>query len=144
MITVKQLLDTKGRTIWSTAPTASVFDALKQMAEHNVGALIVMEGRALVGIFSERDYARKVALMGKSSRELKVGDIMSAQVVTVTPSHSIEECMALMTDRRIRHLPVLDEGSVTGLVSIGDIVRSIIEDQRSTIHNLEDYITGRR
>ncbi len=144
MISVKQLLDTKGRTIWSTAPTASVFEALQQMAEHNVGALIVMNGQALVGIFSERDYARKVVLMGKASRELKVGDIMSTHVITVTPGHSIEECMQLMTDRRIRHLPVLDEGSVVGLVSIGDIVRTIIEDQRSTIHNLEDYITGRR
>ncbi len=144
MITVKQLLDKKGRTIWSTAPTTSVFAALQQMAEHNVGALIVMNGKALVGIFSERDYARKVVLMGKSSRELKVSDIMSTQVITVTPGQSIEECMQLMTDRRIRHLPVFEEGSVVGLVSIGDIVRSIIEDQRSTIHNLEDYITGRR
>ncbi len=144
MITVKQLLDAKGRTIWSTAPTASVFEALQQMAEHNVGALVVMDGKALVGIFSERDYARKVVLMGKSSRELKVSDIMSTHVITVTPRQSIEECMQLMTDRRIRHLPVLEEGSVAGLVSIGDIVRSIIEDQRSTIHHLEDYITGRR
>ncbi len=144
MITVKQLLDAKGRTIWSAAPTASVFEALQQMAEHNVGALIVMNGKALAGIFSERDYARKVALVGKSSRELKVSDIMSPQVITVTPAQSIEECMQLMTDRRIRHLPVLEEGSVVGLVSIGDIVRSIIEDQRSTIHHLEDYITGRR
>ncbi len=144
MITVKQLLDAKGRAVWSTAPAASVFEALQQMAEHNVGALVVMNGKALAGIFSERDYARKVVLMGKSSRELKVSDIMSTHVITVTPGQSIEECMQLMTDRRIRHLPVLDEGAVVGLVSIGDIVRSIIEDQRSTIHNLEDYITGRR
>lgn len=144
MITVRQLLDAKGRMIWSTAPTASVFEALQQMAEHNVGALIVMEGKGVAGIFSERDYARKVVLMGRSSREMKVSDIMSTQVITVTPAQSIEECMKLMTDHRIRHLPVVEEGSVAGLVSIGDIVRSIIEDQRSTIHYLEDYITGRR
>ena len=144
MITVRQLLEEKGHGIWTTTPGASVFEALQEMANRNVGALIVMEGGKIAGIFSERDYARKVVLAGRSSREMKIAEIMSAEVVTVTPRHSIEECMALMTDRRIRHLPVLVDGQVTGLVSIGDIVKSIIADQRSTINQLEQYITGRR
>jgi CBS domain-containing protein len=144
MITVKQLLDEKGSTIWSTTPTASVYQALQLMAEVNVGALVVMNGDTIVGMCSERDYARKVALTGRTSRELKVADIMSTGIVTVTVRNSIEECMALMTERRIRHLPVVEDGRLLGLVSIGDIVKSIIQDQRSTIHHLEDYITGRR
>ena len=128
MTTVRQLLEEKGYGIWTTTPETSVFGALQEMADRNVGALIVMDGGRIAGMFSERDYARKVALAGRSSRDMKVAEIMSVDVVTVTPRHSIEECMALMTDRRIRHLPVLVDGQVTGLVSIGDIVKSIIAE----------------
>ena len=144
MVTVKQLLDEKGTSVWSTSPATSVFDALKVMAEKNVGALIVTDGQKLAGMISERDYARKVALLGRNSRELSVKEIMSTNVIHVGPSDSIEQCMELMTNAHIRHLPVVQNGALLGLISIGDVVRRVIEEQRSTITHLEDYITGRR
>lgn len=140
MKTVSQLLQGKGGGVLSVAPDASVFDALKLMAEKNVGALLVMNDGRLHGIMSERDYARKVILLGKSSHELAVSDIMSEDVVTVTPAQMVDECMALMTGRRIRHLPVVDGNRIIGVLSIGDLVKAVIETQRETIQQLESYI----
>ena len=140
MKTVSQLLQGKGGSVLSVTPEASVFVALKLMAEKNVGALLVMDGDVLRGIMSERDYARKVILLGKSSHELAVRDIMSDKVVSVTPKQTVDDCMALMTGRRIRHLPVLDNGRVVGVLSIGDLVKAVIEMQQQTIRELESYI----
>jgi len=140
MESVSQLLQDKGGSVLSVTPGTSVFDALKLMAEKNVGALLVMEGGALRGIMSERDYARKVILLGKSSQDIAVRDIMSDKVVTVSPAQTVDECMALMTDRRIRHLPVVDNGRVTGVLSIGDLVKAVIAEQQQTIQQLESYI----
>lgn len=140
MKTVSQLLQAKGGNVLSVAPGTSVYDALKLMAEKNVGALLVMEGDKLAGIMSERDYARKVILLGKSSHELAVSDIMSDRVVTVTPAQTVDDCMALMTGRRIRHLPVVEGGRVTGVLSIGDLVKEVIAMQQETIKQLESYI----
>ncbi len=144
MVTVKQLLDEKGKSVWTTSPSTSVYECLQIMAEKNVGALVVTEGKRVVGMFSERDYARKVTLLGRSSRELTVGEIMSTNVIQITTHDSLERCMELMTDQHIRHLPVVDDGALVGLISIGDVVRRVIEEQRSTINSLEDYITGRK
>ncbi len=144
MVTVKQLLEEKGSTVWSTSPVTSVYDALQMMAEKNVGALVVTEGNTVVGMFSERDYARKVALLGRRSRDLSVREIMSADVISISPQDPLERCMELMTNQHIRHLPVIANGRLLGLVSIGDVVRRVIEEQQSTITHLEDYITGRR
>ncbi len=144
MNNVRQLLQSKGHKVWSATPETSVYDALKLMADKNVGALVVLEGERLAGIFSERDYARKVILKGKNSRELRVSEIMTTDVVSVRPDQTIVDCMELMTDRRIRHLPVLEAGGIVGVISIGDVVKSIISDQKDTINHLEDYITGRR
>ena len=143
-MTVKQLLQIKGYEVWSVTPETSVYDALKVMAEKNVGALLVMEGDRLGGIFSERDYARKVILKGKSSKELTVREIMTEKVDCVSLSHSVRECMALMTEKHHRHLPVIEEGRVAGMISIGDVVKAIISDQEFTIGQLESYITGSR
>lgn len=140
MKTVSQLLQVKGGSVLSVAPGTSVFDALKLMAEKNVGALLVMEDGRLCGIMSERDYARKVILLGKSSYELAVRDIMSDKVVTVTPGQSVDDCMALMNSRRIRHLPVMDGERIIGVLSIGDLVKAVIESQEQTIRQLESYI----
>jgi CBS domain-containing protein len=140
METVSQLLQDKGSGVLSVTPGTSVFDALKLMAEKNVGALLVMEGGALRGIMSERDYARKVILLGKSSQDIAVRDIMSDKVITVSPAQTVDACMALMTDRRIRHLPVVDNGRVTGVLSIGDLVKAVIAEQQQTIQQLESYI----
>ena len=140
MKTVSQLLQGKGGSVLSVTPETSVFEALKLMAEKNVGALLVMNGDALRGIMSERDYARKVILLGKSSHELAVRDIMSDKVVSVTPKQTVDDCMALMTGRRIRHLPVVDNGRVVGVLSIGDLVKAVIEMQQQTIRELESYI----
>jgi CBS domain-containing protein len=140
MKTVSQLLQGKGGGVLSVTPESSVFAALKLMAEKNVGALLVMNGDALRGIMSERDYARKVILLGKSSHELAVRDIMSDKVVSVTPQQTVDDCMGLMTGRRIRHLPVLDNGRVVGVLSIGDLVKAVIEMQQQTIQQLESYI----
>jgi CBS domain-containing protein len=136
------ILASKGSAVWSIAPNAIVFDAIQLMAEKNVGALPVVEDGKLVGIISERDYTRKVILKGKSSKETPIKDIMTQELLTVRPSDSISECMHLMTDKRVRHLPVIEEDKMVGLVSIGDLVRRIISAQTATIDNLEKYITG--
>lgn len=140
MRTVSQLLQAKGGGVWSVAPDCSVYDALRMMAAKNCGALLVMEGDRLRGIISERDYARKVILLGKTSHELPVREIMSDKVVCVGPRQTVDECMGLMSGRRIRHLPVLDGGRVIGMLSIGDLVKEVIADQQMTIQQLESYI----
>lgn len=143
MYTVKDILDTKGGTVYSVTPEASVYDALKLMAGHNIGAVLVVEGDRIKGIFSERDYARKIILMGKTSKDSKVGDLMTDVIHTVVPATSVKECMQLMTEHRVRHLPVLDNG-IAGIISIGDVVNKTIQDQSNTINQLEDYIVGKR
>lgn len=144
MITVRHILEGKGGQAWSVAPDTTVYDALKLMAEKNLGAVIVLQQDKLVGIFSERDYARKVILKGKSSKETTVEEIMTSDVVTVEARHSIEECMSMMTSKRIRHLPVVEAEKIVGVISIGDIVKAIISEQEYTIKQLESYITGTR
>jgi CBS domain-containing protein len=143
MKTVTQLLRTKGHEVLSVSPEASVFEALKVMAEKNVGALLVVEGERLVGVFSERDYARKVILKGKASKEISVREIMTSHILYVRPEQTIEDCMALMTDKRVRHLPVLEEERLVGVISIGDVVKAIIAEQDFMIEQLQNYITGR-
>ncbi len=140
MTTVKQLLERKGRRVWSLRPEAPVLEALKLMAEHGIGALVVLDGERLAGVMSERDYARKVILHGKSSSDTPVRDIMTERVVTVTPAQTVHECMALMTEKHIRHLPVVEHGRVVGVLSIGDLVKAVIAEQADTIRALESYI----
>ena len=140
MLSVEQLLDQKPRAIYSVGPEEPVLTAIKKMAEHHVGALLVMSGEKLVGIVSERDYARKVVLLGRSSTETRVDAIMTARVVTVTAKQDAHDCMRLMTDMRIRHLPVVAGDRVVGVLSIGDLVRAVIEEQERTIADLESYI----
>lgn len=142
MRTVRHILRDKGNNIWSISPDSLVFDALKVMADRNVGALLVMDGNQLVGVFSERDYARKVVLKGKSSLETTVGEIMTTDVISVNPGQSVVDCMALMTSGRIRHLPVLEDNKLVGLISIGDVVKAVISEQEQTIRHLENYIRG--
>ncbi len=144
MKTVSMVLGAKGRDVWRVRSDASVFEALQLLAEHRIGALIVLDEDRLVGLFSERDYARKVILKGKSSSTTRVREIMSSEVITVQPSQSIEECMVLMTQHRIRHLPVLEDDRPVGIISIGDVVKAIISEQATMIHILEDYIVQRR
>ncbi|MBI1807817.1 MAG: CBS domain-containing protein [Ignavibacteria bacterium] len=144
MMTVRQILETKGRAVWSVSPDSSVYDAIKLMADKNVGALVVLDGDRLKGIISERDYARKVILKGKSSKEIPVNEIMSSNLITIRPEQSIEDCMALMTTKHIRHLPVLEANKLAGMISIGDVVKAIISEQEYTIKQLENYITGSR
>ncbi len=144
MTTVRHILQDKGNDVWSISPDALVFDALKVMADKNVGALVVMDGNNVAGIFSERDYARKVILKGKSSHETAVREIMTPDVISVSPSQSIEECMAIMTSKHIRHLPVLEGNKLVGLISIGDVVKAVISEQEQTIRHLENYIKGSR
>ncbi|QDE38514.1 CBS domain-containing protein [Luteibacter pinisoli] len=139
---VKHLLGAKGKDVYAVAPDASVYEAVQQMAEKNVGALVVMKGSELVGIISERDYARKVILKDRSSRDTPVADIMTVSLVTVATDATVDECMRLCTDGRLRHLPVLDGGRVVGVVSIGDLVKATISEQRETINQLETYITS--
>ena len=141
MKTVEQILDAKGSDVWSITPDASVLEAIKLMAEKEVGALLVMTGKKPVGIVSERDYARKVILKGRS-QETPIQDIMTTHVVYVSPDQSIEECMALMTEKRIRHLPVMDGGRLRGMLSIGDLVKTVIAEQKLVIKELERYISG--
>jgi CBS domain-containing protein len=143
MKTVTELLRTKGREVLSVSPERSVFEALQVMAEKNVGALVVVEGERLVGIFSERDYARKVILKGKLSKEIPVREIMTSHVLYVRPEQTIDDCMALMTDKRVRHLPVLEHDRLVGVISIGDVVKAIIAEQEFMIEQLQNYITGR-
>jgi CBS domain-containing protein len=140
MKTVRQLLQVKGYDIWSIAPDAPVYDAIKLMANKGIGALLVLEAGTLVGIVSERDYARKVILKGKASKSTPVREIMTSQVVYTSPDETIEKCMALMTARHIRHLPVLEGDRLIGIVSIGDLVKTIISEQESLIQQLENHI----
>lgn len=141
MVSVGQLLTHKGSRLLSISPQATVRDALTLMAQEEVGALLVMEGEALEGIISERDYARKVILMGRTSKDTKVGEIMTTKLTTVTPEQNVTDCMQLMTDKRIRHLPVLEGSKVAGIISIGDVVHAVISNQASMIEHLEAYIT---
>lgn len=141
MQTVKEILDSKGYAIWTIEPEATVFEALTQMGKEEVGALAVVHNQQLVGIISERDYARKVILRGRTSRDTKVREIMTAAVITTDLDATVEECMAQMTDRHIRHLPVVDDGRLIGMISIGDLVKSIIAHQQFMIEQLETYIT---
>ena len=140
MTTVRQLLDGKGRAIFAVSPDVPVLEAIRAMAQHHVGALLVMKGETLEGIVSERDYARKVILLGRSSGDTPVRDIMTTPVLTVTPEATVEKCMQLMTERRVRHLPVTEGRRVVGMISIGDLVKSVIAEQRQTIEQLEQYI----
>jgi CBS domain-containing protein len=140
--TVAHVLAGKGRDVWSVAPDTTVYQALEVMADKGVGALVVLEGERLVGIVSERDYARKVILLERDSKETPVSEIMTAEVHTVTPHASVADCMATMTERRFRHLPVLDEDRLVGIISIGDIVKAVIQDQQFLIEQLENYITS--
>lgn len=145
MTTVAQILKSKSDpAVYSTTPAASVFDAVRLMAEKNVGALLVLEGGTVAGMVTERDYARKVVLMARSSKDTPVRDIMTSPVVCVRPDQTSEECMALMTEKRLRHLPVMDQGRLVGLISIGDLVKDIISEQNFIIRQLEHYIAGER
>jgi CBS domain-containing protein len=145
MYTVKDILETKGYDCISVDPESTVYEALKKMAGNNVGAVMVLQNEKVLGIFSERDYARKLVLMGKTSRDSKVEDLMTDRIYAVKLSTTISECMKLMTDNRVRHLPVLDDNEyLIGVVSIGDVVNKIIQAQSNTINQLEDYIVGKR
>jgi len=142
MSTIGHILQHKGNEVWTTTPDTVVYDALSLMADKNIGALLVLDQAGVVGIFSERDYARKVVLKGKSSRDIRVSDIMTDRVVYIKPKQTVEECLALMTDKKVRHLPVMAEDRLAGLISIGDVVKAIISDREFTIVQLENYITG--
>jgi CBS domain-containing protein len=143
MSTVRDILNNKhNKEVYTISPNITVFNALNIMAEKNVGALVVTEGKKVIGMFSERDYARKVILRGKSSKELTVAEIMTTNVLFVTPDNTVEECMALMTEKHVRHLPVLENDALVGLVSIGDVVKQIISDKNFRIKELERYISG--
>ena len=142
MTTVRHLLGSKKPALFTIGPDAPVLEAVRSMAEHGVGALLVMRGDALAGIISERDYARKVVLLGRASADTPIAQIMSSPVVTVSPDTNVQRCMVLMTERRIRHLPVVENGRVIGVVSIGDLVKSVIQEQQRTIEELESYIHG--
>ena len=142
MATVQSILDTKGSIIFTITPDTTVYHALELMVEKNVSALLVMESDKLAGIFTERDYARKVVLKGKKSKETQVAEIMTSNLITVTSASSIDECMQLMTGKYIRHLPVVDDGKLAGIISIGDVVRCIIQEQKSIIGHMEQYIAG--
>jgi CBS domain-containing protein len=142
MITVRRIMMSKGGAVWSVSPRATAYEALQLMAKKDIGALPVINDGQLVGVFSERDYARKVILKGKSSKETTVGELMTKPVFYVTPDRTIEDCMALMTAIRGRHLPVIEDGRVVGVVSIGDVVNTIITEQKVVIRDLEKYITG--
>lgn len=142
MVKVKQLIAGRKHSLWSVSPGDTVLKALQVLAEAQVGALVVLTEGRLAGIISERDYARKVALRGKTSLDTTVADIMVTEVISVTPEHTVDQCMALMSDRRIRHLPVVEGDTVVGMVSIGDLVKNIVETQKITIEHLEQYIRG--
>ncbi len=144
MTTVQSILRDKGNTVWTIAPNALVVEALALMADKNIGALVVAEGGRVVGIFSERDYARKIVLKGKSSQATTVREIMSTDIVSISPAQSIEDCMVLMTSRNIRHLPVLLDGILLGLVSIGDVVKATLQEHEQVIEHLTNYIAGTR
>ncbi|GAB3030826.1 CBS domain-containing protein [Oleiagrimonas citrea] len=139
---VRHLLESKGNQVYSVQPDTPVLDAIKQMAERGIGALLVLRGDALAGIVSERDYARKVILRGRASSSTSVSEIMSANVLTIGPDASVEECMRLCTDSRVRHLPVIENGRIVGVVSIGDLVKAVIDDQAQEIEHLQRYIVS--
>ena len=141
-IHISEILSQKGNVVWSVSPENTVLEAIQMMAEKNVGALLVTKDNHLVGVISERDYTRKVVLKGRSSKDTPVRDIISGKVVSVSPEHTVEECMRLMTEHRVRHLPVMQGAKILGVISIGDLVNSIISHQTSAIQQLETYITG--
>jgi CBS domain-containing protein len=140
MITIRHLLETKGYDIWSIRPNATVYQALQLLAEKDIGALIVMEGEKLVGVMSERDYVRKLKLKGKSPNETRVSEIMSSNVITLGPDQTLEDCMTVMTQKHVRHLPIVEEGKVIGVISIGDAVSATIANQEFLIEQMEKYI----
>ena len=142
MSTVDKLLKVKGGDAWTIPPYATVFEALEMMAEKDIGGLLILEDEKLVGIFTERDYARKLILKGRFSKDTLVGELMTKNVLYVAPQNTVEDCMKLMTNKRLRHIPVLDQGKIVGLVTIGDLVKQIISEQEFTIHQLENYISG--
>jgi CBS domain-containing protein len=143
MKTIRSILKVKGRKTWKISPDACVFDALQVMAEKDIGALLVVDGKALVGVFSERDYARKVILHGKSSKEILVREIMSSPPIFVEPDNSVEQGLAIMSTKHIRHLPVMEKGRLIGIVTIGDLVRSLIDEQKVVIDHLERHILSK-
>jgi CBS domain-containing protein len=142
MLTVKQMLETKGKHLWSVSPKATVYEALQLMADKDIGALMVVEARKVVGVFSERDYARKVILKGRSSRDTHVSELMSSPVFAVSLEQTVEDCMALMTLKKLRHLPVIDDNVLAGVISIGDVINAFITSQKITIRDLESFIYG--
>jgi CBS domain-containing protein len=144
MQTVRDLLRAKGNAVYSVSPDATVFEALQVMADKDIGALLVVDGGRPVGIMSERDYARKVALKGKTAQETRIREIMTEKVIYMRPEQTVNECMSVMTNRRIRHLPVMEDDRLTGMISIGDVVKAIISEQEFMITQLENYITGVR
>jgi CBS domain-containing protein len=139
---ISSILHQKSSALWSVAPQATVFDAIKLMAEKNIGSLLVMSGCKLIGMFTERDYTRKIALHGKSSRQTQVWEILPKEIISVTPDDSVEDCMRLMTEKRVRHLPVVEGANVVGIISIGDLVNWIISAQNAAIEQMEQYIAG--
>ena len=141
-VPISALLHHKGSALWSIAPEATVFEAIQLMADKNIGSLLVMSGDRLVGMFTERDYTRKIALQGKTSKATRVAEILTSDIISVTPEQTVEECMRLMTENRVRHLPVLEKGKVRGLVSIGDLVNWTISAQDAAIAQMEQYIAG--
>jgi CBS domain-containing protein len=142
MIRMKDILASKGHEIWSIGPEKTVFEALELMSDKEIGALLVMEGDKVKGLFSERDHARKIVLKGRSSKETNICEVMTSRVICSSLDHSADECMALMTEKRVRHLPIVENDKVVGLISIGDIVKAVISDQQFTIEVLEKYITS--
>lgn len=143
MDTVRHILQVKGNDVWSTTPRTTVYDALRMMADKNCGALLVMEGEKVVGIFSERDYARKIVLQGRSSKETLVSEIMTSKLFTVHPDQTVEEAMEMMTNKRVRHLPVMEDDRLMGMISIGDVLREVIYVQLAKIRDMEDKILGK-
>jgi CBS domain-containing protein len=139
---VRDILKMKGSTVFSVSPDVTVYQGIELMCEKNIGGLLITENGQPVGIFTERDYARKVVLKGKSSRTTLLGEIMTSKLITVSSDHTVEACMEVMTDKKIRHLPIVDDGQITGLISIGDVVRFVINEQKDIIDQLEHYITG--
>jgi CBS domain-containing protein len=143
LVPIRTLLARKGGQVWSIKPEATVYDAIEMLADRGVGALVVLEGEKLAGVISERDYARKVILKGKSSKDTRVNEIMTREVVTVSPEDTVEHCMEVMTEKRIRHLPILEGGKVVSVISIGDVVKWTISAQEEAIQQLENYVTGK-